>query len=249
MICGKDIRRLVIETHYRAGAGHIGCSLSVSDIIAVINPGADDESEFVLSKGHAASALYAALALNGAMSLDQLQEFGTESLKGHPDRSIPGVRVATGSLGMGLSIACGLALSDRDRRVYVLISDAELNEGSTWEALMFAGHNHLRNLYLFVDLNGQQATGRTQDIIDVRSIWSSVGNFGWNCLYGDGHNAGQMRRWLEGGYDQDAGKPNAYVAWTVFGKGVPFMENNLSWHYRTMTEDEYRAANAHVQCD
>lgn len=238
---GDDIRKVILKMHHAGNQGHVGCSLSIADIICAINPGASGTPEFVLSKGHAASALYAALYLNGKIPFDLLEQFGSAALPGHPHR--PLVRVATGSLGMGLSIACGIALSKKDNVVSVLASDAELNEGAMWEAFMFAGHQKLCNLKLFVDRNGQQATGKTKDIIDIRSIWSSLNNFGWDCYYGPGHDIARMREWLH----TESEKPSAYVADTIFGKGVSFMEEQLDWHYRTMTDSEYCVAKSECE--
>lgn len=251
---GTDIRKLVIEMHYRAGTGHIGCSLSVADIIAAINPGGSDAPTFVLSKGHAASALYSALHINGHITKDELFTYCQPGsrLQVHPTPDIPCVPVSTGSLGMGLSMGCGLALAKPDSKIVVLISDAELNEGSTWEAIMFTGHHELSNLWLFVDQNHQQALGRSEEILHIKSLWSILQGFGWSCLYGDGHDVKRMQGWLSGtrkpGWDDEMHKPQVYVADTIFGKGVDFMHADLSWHYRVMSEHEYTHANAILQC-
>lgn len=250
---GTDIRKLVIEMHHRAGTGHIGCSLSVADIIAAINPGGSDAPTFVLSKGHAASALYSALHINGHITKDELFTYCQPGsrLQVHPTSDIPCVPVSTGSLGMGLSIGCGIALSNPGGKVVVLVSDAELNEGSTWEAIMFAGHHALNNLWVFVDNNNQQAMGRAKDILDFR-LWAPVNAFGWSCLSGDGHNTGAMTSWLGGerkaGWSDELNKPQMYIADTVFGKDVHFMESDVSWHYRVMDEHDYVAAYADLSC-
>ena len=251
---GTDIRKLVIEMHYRAGQGHIGCSLSIADMVAAINPGGEDAPIFILSKGHAASALYAALHLNGHIERDELFTFCQPGsrLQAHPEANIPHVPLATGSLGMGLSMGCGLALAKPESKIVVLISDAELNEGSTWEAAMFAGHHELSNLWAFVDLNRQQALGRSVDILEFKSLWSILQGFGWSCVYGDGHDVDRMQSWLSGsrkpGWDDEMHKPQVYVAETTFGKGVDFMHADVSWHYRPMNEHEYIHANALLQC-
>lgn len=251
---GTDIRKLVIEMHHRAGQGHIGCSLSIADMVAAINPGGENAPVFILSKGHAASALYAALHLNGHIKRDELFTFCQPGsrLQAHPEANIPHVPLATGSLGMGLSMGCGLALAKPESKIVVLISDAELNEGSTWEAVMFAGHHELNNLWLFVDHNHQQALGRSVNILEIKSLWSVLNGFGWSCYFGNGHDLEQMQDWLSGkrsqAWDDQSHKPQVYVADTIFGKGVDFMHADVSWHYRVMNQHEYIHANALLQC-
>ena len=203
----KEIRRIVLEQSKRAHVGHIGSALSVADIIAclysgILNVNDPDDPErdrFVLSKGHAALALYAALFLRGWMDEETLNSFVADGslLSVHPEQVLRGIDFLTGSLGHGLSVAAGAALAARlqssPRRVYALLSDAECNEGSTWEAVMFAGHHGLSNLTAVIDLNGQQALGYTKDVLnldDMREQWTA---FGWDAREIDGHDMAALQ--------------------------------------------------------
>ena len=244
-------RRTILEQSKRANVGHIGSCLSVADVLAALyggvirgDGGEPDRDRFVMSKGHAALALYA--ALHGAGRLDRLQLDGFCSdgspVGTHPERAVPGVDFATGSLGHGLSLGAGAALAARlqrsGRRTYVLLSDAELNEGSTWEAAMFAAHHRLSNLVAVIDANGQQALGYTRDVLDPGSTGERLRAFGWDAVEVDGHDVDALRAALV----RPTGGPHAVVARTTFGKGVSFMESRIEWHYLPMTDDEYLAA-------
>jgi len=254
---GAAIRRIVIEQSYRAGVGHIGSGLSVSDLLAVLysdvlradGPDDPERDRFVLSKGHAALALLAALWLRRWIDDEQLDSFcGDDTLFGvHPEHEAPGIDFSTGSLGHGLSMAVGAALGARiqgsERRCYVLLSDAECNSGALYEAAMFAAHHGLSNLTAIVDVNGQQATGYTRDVIDLGStsrIWAA---FGWQVIELDGHDEKTLREALTAPHEN---LPRVLVAHTVFGKGVPFMESRIEWHYLPMTADQYREALRHL---
>ena len=248
----RIVRRTVLEQSKRANVGHIGSCLSVVEILAtlyggVIRPSAPDDPDrdrFVMSKGHAALALYAALAASGRLDSALLDSFCTDGspLATHPEHSVPGVEFSTGSLGHGLSLAVGAALAARiqrsDRRVYVLMSDAELNEGSTWEAAMFASHHRLSNLVAIVDLNGQQALGATSDILDPGTPIDRWRAFGWDAVEVDGHDCGALR----GAMTRETSGPNIVLARTIFGRGVSFMERTLAWHYMPMTDEEFARA-------
>jgi transketolase len=248
------IRRIVIEQSKRANVGHIGSSLSVADIVGtlhagVLRGGPDDpeRDRFVLSKGHASLALYAALHETGVIDGDELASFCVDGsrLGTHPDHVVPGVDFSTGSLGHGLSIATGSALAARlggsARRTYVLMSDAECNEGSVWEAVMFAAHHRLAGLVLIVDVNGQQALGRTCDVIDLSPLDERWRAFGWDVHTVDGHDHDAIRAVLEGlAYDE--GRPHVLLAQTVFGRGVSYMEREIAWHYLPMNDEQYATA-------
>lgn len=237
--------------------GHIGCSLSISDIIGCLYedvirvPDASDpdRDRMVLSKGHAALALYAALALKGLIPLKQLDTFCTDhSLLGvHPEYLLPGVDFSSGSLGQGLSMGAGAALAARlqksSRRVFVVLSDGECNEGSIWEGVMFAAHHRLSNLTAIVDLNGQQAFGYTKDVMDLSDMAGRWRAFGWDAVEVDGHDASALRDAMK---TNGSGAPRAIIARTVFGKGVSFMERQIKWHYMPMTDAEYEQALAEV---
>jgi len=247
-------REIIIVQSKRAHVGHIGCALSVVDILVTLYAGImritsvehADRDRFLLSKGHAALALYATLFLNGGLSRQQLDTYcGDDSLLGvHPERALPGIDFTTGSLGHGLSIAAGAALAGRmhasARRAFVLLSDAELNEGSVWEAVMFAAHHRLGNLVAIVDLNGQQALGYTDDVLNLTSLSDRFRAFGWKVREVPGHDIQALGHALS--LETGASAPLVVLAHTVFGRGVPFMERRLEWHYLPMSDDEYRGA-------
>jgi transketolase len=254
----RELRRIVLEQSKRANVGHIGSALSIADLVAVLysdvlrGVGAEDRERdrFVLSKGHAALALYAALYLRGVIGDGELDAFcGDGTLLGtHPERELRGVDFTSGSLGQGLSTACGAALAARldgsERRAYCLLSDAECNEGSTWEAAMFAGHRRLANLVAIVDANGQQALGYTRDVLDLEPLAERWRAFGWEACELDGHEHAAIRAALE--QPSADGKPRVLVARTEFGHGVSFMTNRIEWHYLPLDEEQYRLALAEV---
>jgi len=256
----KEIRRLVLTQSMRAGVGHIGSALSITDIIATLfeavmvvpanSLGVRDR--FVLSKGHAALALYAALYLKGVITHDQLNSYCMDgSLVGvHPEHALEGVDFTTSSLGQGLSFGTGSALAARLRgetwRSFVLMSDAECNEGSTWEAVMFAAHQRLSNLVAIVDLNGQQALGYTKDVLDLPDMGRRWQAFGWDVHVVDGHDSESMSKVLQS-LDYDNGLPHVLIANTTFGKGVSFMESEIRRHYLPMNNEQFRRAMCEVE--
>lgn len=254
-ILSDRIRRIVIEQSKRANVGHIGSSLSVADILGTLYSGVlqgagpdDPERErFVLSKGHASLALYAALHETGVIDGDELASFCADGsrLGTHPDHVLPGVDFSTGSLGHGLSIAAGSALAGRlagsERRTFVLMSDAECNEGSVWEAVMFAAHHKLGNLVTIVDVNGQQALGYTRDVIDLSPLDERWRAFGWDVHTVDGHDCGALYGALDG-LSAGPGRPHVVLAQTVFGRGVSYMEREIEWHYLPMDDIQYARA-------
>jgi transketolase len=266
------VRRIVLTQSKRANVGHIGSCLSVVEILAALydhvlrvpRPDDPERDRFVLSKGHAALALYAVLSLKGWIDERELDSFyGEDTLFGvHPDAAVPGIDFASGSLGQGPSIAAGAALAARmhgsARRVFCLISDAELNEGAVWEAAMFAAHHRLSNLTLILDLNGQQAFGRTREVVDcsrLRQRWTS---FGWRTSIVDGHSVAALVQALNS-ESAGRGKPHIVLARTRFGRGVSFMEKGLAisqshlsvqpinWHYLPMSDVEYRIAMSELE--
>ena len=254
-VAPTQVRRIILEQSKRANVGHVGSALSVADLLAALHGGilrADgprdpDRDRFVLSKGHAALALYAALHLRGWLTEEQLRTYcGDGSVLGmHPEHGVPGVDFATGSLGYGLSYGAGAALAARlagsRRRAFVLLSDAECNEGSTWEAAMFAAHHRLANLIAIVDRNGQQALGTTEQVLDLSPLQDRFRAFGWDASEVDGHDVAAIRAATEA-LDTSKGPPHVLVARTVFGKGVSYMEGQLKWHYWPMSDEEYRQA-------
>lgn len=252
---GADIRRSIIEQSKRANVGHIGSCLSIADLLAALYgdvldlPTLDhpDRDRFVLSKGHAVLALYAALHHTGWLSEEQLDSYCADGspVGGHPEHALDGVEFSTGSLGHGLSLAAGSALAarlaGRTNRTFVLVSDAECNEGSLWEAVMFAAHHHLSGLVAIVDANGQQALGRTVDVLDLSPLAERWAAFGWDVHVVDGHDVDAVAGRL-GGLDTIGGPPHVVIAKTTFGKGVSYMESRIHWHYWTMSDDQYQDA-------
>lgn len=258
-ITSQKIRRIIIEQSRRANVGHIGSALSVTDVIAALysgilnirHPSDSERDRFILSKGHAALALYAALFLAGTISLEDLNTYCTDgSLLGvHPEFLLNGIDFSTGSLGQGLAYGLGSALAARikgsSRRVFVLVSDAECNEGSLWESVMFAAHNKLSNLTAIVDLNGQQALGYTEQVLSLSPMSERWKAFGWDVCEVNGHDVSAITA-AAGRHSADAGRPCVIIVRTVFGKGVSYMENQIKWHYWPMSEAEYRQALAEI---
>ncbi|HHV93545.1 MAG TPA: transketolase [Firmicutes bacterium] len=254
----RVLRRRVIEMLGEAGSGHPGGSLSAADIITVLywhemkidpkRPDWPERDRFVLSKGHAAPILYAALAEKGYFPLEDLmtlRKLGSH-LQGHPDSNkTPGVEVPTGSLGQGLSIANGMALAakmdGRSYRVYALLGDGEIEEGMIWEAAMTAAHYKLDNLVAIIDNNNLQIDGDVREVIGVNHIADRFRSFGWYAVEIDGHDIGQIIAALRlaRGIKE---KPTVIVAHTVKGKGVSFMENQVGWHGTAPSKEQAEAA-------
>lgn len=252
-----DIRKQILEMIYKSQSSHIGSCFSIVDILAVLyfqqmnidmnNPKSKSRDYFILSKGHAAAALYATLARRGFFPTENLDNFCCDHTKlaGHVIKQcLPGVETTAGSLGHGLSIGAGVALANlsNDRRIYCLIGDGECNEGSVWEAAMFASHNRLDNLILIIDVNRQQGMGNSKDIIDMRDLKKKWDAFGWDVCEIDGHDCGALSQTIEDLSSKKSGKPSVIIANTVKGKGVSFMEDNILWHYRSPDAKEYKTA-------
>jgi len=254
-VSSSQIRKIILDQAKRANVGHIGSALSVADIIAALyfgvmtipDPADSDRDRFILSKGHAALALYAAFFLKNWITSEMLDTYCSDDtfLPVHPERLLRGVDFGTGSLGMGISYAAGAALAAKmqnsKRRVFVLVSDAECNEGIVWEAAMFAVHHKISNLYVIIDLNGQQALGYTQDVLDTAPLGKKWEAFGWHVINVDGHSPEEIKNAIQL-CEQEFTRPHALIARTTFGKGVSFMENKIKWHYWPMSMEEYRLA-------
>ena len=253
MVDPQEIRRVILAESRRANVGHIGSALSIADLVAALYgvlrgvPGESDRDRFILSKGHAALALYAAIQARGWISAAELDTYCADGsqLGVHPERGLAGVDFSTGSLGHGLSLAVGASLAARltgsSRRVFVLLSDAECNEGSLWEAVMFAAHHQLGNLIAVIDMNGQQALGYTNEVLSLEPLGERWRAFGWDTHDVDGHNLPALTQLLEG-IDTHVGAPHVLVARTVFGRGVSYMQRQIRWHYLPMSEAEYQQA-------
>ncbi|MDR1001311.1 MAG: transketolase [Clostridiales bacterium] len=261
----RQIRRDVVEMTHIAHASHVASALSIADIVAVLYNGvmnispqnADDPNRdrFVLSKGHAGAAVYAALAEKGFIPREELRTYygmnGTESrLSGHiSHKGVPGVEISTGSLGQGVCVACGFALAGkkdgRDYRVFAVVGDGECDEGSVWEMALFAAHTKLNNYTVIVDRNNLQSLKSTEDTIALGDLSAKWKAFGWDVVDIDGHNCGDLKSVLSGKRD----KPLCVIAHTVKGKGVSFMENDIVWHYRDPQNEQYEQAIAELGGD
>ena len=254
----NNVRVGVIESVYSAGCGHPGGSLSIADIITYLyckemnvdpkNPKMEERDRFVLSKGHTAPALYSVLAERGFFEKEELKTLRkTESrLQGHPDmKGIPGVDMTTGSLGLGISAACGMALSfkvdGKPNRVYTIVGDGESEEGQVWEAAMFAAHYKLDNLVCILDWNGLQIDGPVKEVMNPTPHDEKFSAFGWHVISIDAHNFDE----IEAAFNEAKtvkGKPTVIIAKSTKGKGVSYMENACEWHGQAPKEDLYNVA-------
>ena len=242
------IRAHTVQMVHRVNASHVGGGLSMADLLAVLyggalrvrpdDPGWPGRDRFILSKGHACAALYATLALRGFFPVEELNEFGQNGsrLMTHVSHKVPGVEFSTGSLGHGLPFGCGKALAAKRRgastRVFVMLSDGELDEGSNWEAILFAPHHRLDNLVAIVDYNKIQSMGSVEEVLELAPLAAKFQAFRWAVREVDGHDHKAVLEAL-GGIPWMTGSPSCLIAHTVKGKGVDFMENNLLWHYKS----------------
>jgi len=259
----RRIRRHVVTMTNRSNASHVGGALSMADILAVLygevldvdpaRPQSPDRDRFILSKGHGCAALYAVLAERGFFPLEWLDEYHVDGgrFAGHTTHTAaPGIELSTGSLGHGLPVGCGMALAarrdGRSHRVFVVISDGECDEGSTWEAALFAPQHSLDNLVVVVDYNKIQSFGDVADVIDLEPLADKWRSFGWAAQEVDGHDPAELRRVLTA-VPLETGKPSCIVAHTVKGKGVSFMEGKLQYHYTPARGDELDRALAELR--
>ena len=257
------IRLGILEGVHAASSGHPGGSLSIAELITYLyfvemkvdpkNPTWEDRDRFVLSKGHTAPALYAALAEKGFFSADELKKLRhvDSFLQGHPDmKGTPGVDMSTGSLGLGFSSACGMALAakidGKDYRTYSIVGDGESEEGQIWEAAMFASHYKLDNLCLIVDWNGLQIDGPVAEVMNPTPHDKKLEAFGFHVITIDGHDFEQIEAALNEAKTVK-GKPTAIIAKTVKGKGVSFMENQVGWHGSAPNDEQYETAVAEIK--
>lgn len=251
----REVRTAILELTHRTKTPHIGPSFSIADILVALyfkylnvdpyNYLNENRDRFILSKGHACPAFYSILFLRGFLSALEFRSIAINGgvLQQHPDRNYAkGIEISTGSLGHGLSVGTGMALAGkrdgRDYKVFVLLGDGELNEGSTWEAVMFAAHHKLDNLVAIVDHNRMQALGDTQDIIDLSPLHERWASFGWGAKEVGGHSFLELFNAFDS-LPLSIGKPSVIVCKTTKGKGISFMENQLLWHYRAPDDKEY----------
>lgn len=254
----KEIRKISIELAYKTRTSHTGGTMSQADILAVLYSGvmnitpetkeAPSRDRFIQSKGHCCASYYAALALRRFLNYDELMAYycmdGSKYFE-HVSHKLPGVELSTGSLGHGLPVACGMALgakcSSINNDVYIIIGDGEINEGSNWEAIMFAAHNNLDNLCVILDKNQMQALGDTKDVLCLDPMPEKLRSFQWNVIDIDGHDIQQILDAFEN-FKRTKGKPTIIIANTIKGKGVSYMEHNLKFHYSAPNDEEYKIA-------
>ena len=258
-----EVRLGILEGVHAAASGHPGGSLSIADILTYLyfeemnvdpkNPKWDDRDRFVLSKGHCAPALYTVLALKGYFPREEIANLRQVDsfLQGHPDmKGTPGVDMSTGSLGMGISTACGMALAakikGKDYRTYTIVGDGESQEGQVWEAAMFAAHYNLDNFCLIVDWNNLQIDGKITDVMDPTPHDKKLEAFGFHVISIDAHDFNQIEAALNEAKTV-VGKPTAIIAKSVKGKGVSFMEDQASWHGSAPNDEQYAQAVAELK--
>ena len=254
----NDVRFGIIEGVYNAGCGHPGGSLSIADILTYLyfeemnidpkDPKKQDRDRFVLSKGHTAPALYSVLANRGFFDVEELKTLRhiDSRLQGHPDmKGIPGVDMTTGSLGLGISAACGMALSAKvsgdSYRVYTIVGDGESEEGQVWEAAMFASHYKLDNLVAIIDWNGLQIDGPVAEVMNPTPHDEKLRAFGWHVISINAHDFSEIEAAINEAKTVK-GKPTAIIMKSIKGKGVSYMENKCEWHGQAPKEDLYEVA-------
>jgi transketolase len=253
----REIRKLSLKMVYAAKAAHIGGALSMADILAVLynnvlnvdstNFGNPDRDRFLLSKGHACTGLYAALALKGFFPIENLASYAQNGsiFLSHTNHHIPGIEMSAGSLGHSLPVCCGLALAAKRKnagwKTYCLVSDGELDEGSNWESILLAPQLKLDNLILIIDYNKIQSLGSVKDVIDLNPLQDKFNAFKWQTSEVDGHDHSALKQIFAKTRDLN-GKPKVIIAHTVKGKGISFMEDKLLWHYISPSEEQFNKA-------
>ncbi len=258
-----QIRKDCLEMAYLSKGSHIACALSIADIVAVLysdilkfnpeDPKDDKRDRFILSKGHAGSAVYSALARSGFFDPEILKTHYANGsiLSGHVShKTVPGIEISTGALGHGVSIGAGMAyalkLNNKENRVFVIVGDGECDEGSVWEMALFSAQHHLNNFTIIIDKNRFQALGKCQDILKNENLKEKFELFGFKAMEIDGHSHDEIRKSLK---VTSKDKPICIVANTVKGKGVSFMENDLKWHYKNPDEEQYKYALREVESE
>lgn len=253
----QNIRLTCLKMCYSKKASHLGGAFSIADVLAVLyhdiltknpaNPKLSERDRLYYSKGHACTALYAVLAECHYFPKEDLDTFTDNGsyFTSHVNHHVPGVELSTGSLGHALSVACGVALSGKRKQQpwhsYVIVSDGEMDEGSNWEAILFAPHHQLDNLTLIVDYNKIQSFGTVAEVLNLEPLAAKFQAFGWEAIEVDGHDHAQLAQALSKDRRQP-GKPRAIIAHTIKGKGVSFMENQLAWHYKSPNSEQYEQA-------
>lgn len=259
----KEVRKDVITMAYKASSSHVGSCLSIADIMVVLyhrilninnnNISDGTRDKFILSKGHSSSMLYAVLASKGFIDKEILETYCMDGshLSGHPKmKALPGIEVSSGSLGHGLGLGCGIALGDkavgRDSKCVVLMGDGECEEGSVWEAAMFASSRKLNNLIAVIDNNELQGLGRVKEVTGLYSLKEKWKSFNWNVIEINGHDYQEIFDAFNKAYEF-SDRPTVIIAHTVKGKGVSFMEDRLEWHYKSPDLQQYNLAIEEVE--
>jgi transketolase len=258
----RKARIHAVRMVHNARASHIASALSIIDILAVLyenilnvfpsEPENPDRDRFILSKGHACVGVYAVLAECGFFEQEMLATFGGDGsiLMNHISHKVPGVEYSTGSLGHGLPFGVGKAIAAKKKRAvwktYVLMSDGEMQEGSNWEALMFAAHHELDNIVAIIDYNNLQSLTTVDETLSIQPLNKKLNSFGWHVMEVDGHSHDAIKRCFENA-DQINNQPTIIIANTIKGKGVSFMENKVEWHYKSPTEKEFRDAITEIE--
>ncbi len=252
ILLSKKIRKVSLEMVHRSNASHIGSALSVADILAVLynnilnydsnNPNWEERDKLILSKGHSCVSLYAVLGLKNFFDIELLKTYGKNgsNFMNHISHKVPGVEFSTGSLGHGLPYAVGIALGNKlkkiDSKVYVILGDGEVAEGSNWEALLFASHNKLDNLVVIIDNNNLQSLTTVDETLSLEPYDKKFLSFGCNVVKVDGHDHEQLNKVFS--FNNPYLKPNVVIAKTIKGKGVSYMENEVKWHYKSPNTEE-----------
>ena len=252
ILLSKKIRKVSLEMVHRSNASHIGSALSVADILAVLynnilnydsnNPNWEERDKLILSKGHSCVSLYAVLGLKNFFDIELLKTYGKNgsNFMNHISHKVPGVEFSTGSLGHGLPYAVGIALGNKlkkiDSKVYVILGDGEVAEGSNWEALLFASHNKLDNLVVIIDNNNLQSLTTVDETLSLEPYDKKFLSFGCNVVKVDGHDHEQLNKVFS--FNNPYLKPNVVIAKTIKGKGVSYMENEVKWHYKSPNTQE-----------
>ena len=259
----KQIRELTLRIIYEAKSSHIGGAFSMTELLAVlytdilnVSPASQTDpnrDRFILSKGHCCASLYSALALKGFFTTQQLiDSYGVDGTQffTHVSHYLPGIEISSGSLGHGLSIASGMALAakkmEKSYRTYCLVGDGELDEGSNWEAILFAAHCKLDNLCLIVDYNKIQSMGDTNKILNLEPLTNKFIAFNWNVIEVDGHNFSEIKTAFDNAQTMNTA-PTVIIANTIKGKGVSFMEGDLLWHYKSPDKNQFELAMGELQ--
>ena len=259
----RNIRKTILQMAYAGSTVHIGCAFSIVEILSVLyrnhlrypenDPNSELRDYLVLSKGHGVMAQYACLYEKGWLAKEDLEGYFSDGskLKGLSDARVIGCEVTSGSLGHGLSVGVGMALAAKlnrtDQWCYVIAGDGEMNEGTMWEAMLFAKHRALDNLIVIVDENGFQAMGKTEEVLHLGALPDKFTAFGFDTLSVDGHDEGELDRAVNELKEKKDGTPKAIIARTVKGKGVSFMENENAWHYTRLTEKTFEMAIAELE--